>query len=69
MGMIEVNGKKMEWHPGLEFREIYTFLGYTISSPLVSVRVNGRLVKKSDRAGYAIPDEAVVSIINILRGG
>ena len=67
--MVRVNGREMEWHPGLEFQEIYSFLGYTIHSPLVIVRVNGKLVKKTDREGFEIPDNGAVSVLNILRGG
>jgi sulfur carrier protein ThiS len=59
----------MEWHDKISFPEIYRFLGYTISEPVVNVIVNGELVRKSDRDGYSIPDGAEIKIVNILSGG
>ena len=67
--MILVNGKRMEWHMGLTFPEIYSFLGYTISSPPVLVKVNGHTVKRKEREGFTIPDGAEITVTGTLRGG
>ena len=67
--MIYVNGKKMDWHRRIKFSEIFTFLGYTISKPLVITRVNGKLVRKQERKDYLIPDNSVIEVLNLLRGG
>ncbi len=67
--MITVNGKPVPWHDNLTFDELYRHLGYTISSPMVTTVVNGKLISKSLREGYSIPDGAEVKIINILKGG
>jgi thiamine biosynthesis protein ThiS len=67
--MIFVNGKPMEWHDKISFREIYRSLGYTISDPVVNVVVNGELVKKSERAGFVIPDGSEIKVVSILSGG
>jgi len=68
-GMITVNGKSRQWEKELNFSEIYDFLGYTLKEPIVTVKVNGRLVPKEDRENYSIPDGAIIEITNILRGG
>ena len=67
--MIQVNGKEMAWHEGINFQEIYAFLGYTISRPPVLVKVNGRTVRRKDRDSYSIPDGAEISVTGTLRGG
>ncbi len=67
--MITVNGKQMEWRSDLSFSDIYTFLGYTIRSPKVITRVNGEIVKRSEREGFQIPDGADIEVVNILCGG
>lgn len=67
--MIRVNGKELEWHEGLAFEDLYQALGYTIKTPRVIIRVNGETVKKNQRDGFAIPDNADIEIINALCGG
>ncbi|MFW5747640.1 MAG: sulfur carrier protein ThiS [bacterium] len=64
-----MNGRTIPWHEGITFPEIYAALGYTLSEPLVVVRVNGTLVDKGKREGFSIPDGADIEIINKLRGG
>lgn len=67
--MLTVNGKPVKWREDISFSEIYSAIGYTISNPRVIVRVNGINVPKSDRAGFCIPDEAEIEVINTLCGG
>jgi thiamine biosynthesis protein ThiS len=67
--MIDVNGKPMEWQEDLSFDEIYRFLGYNLKKPLVVIKVNGEIIKKSEREHFSIPDKAVIEVKNILRGG
>lgn len=67
--VLRVNGKTIPWHEGMTFPEIFAALGYTLSDPLVTVRVNGRRVDKGERDDFRIPDGASVEIINKLRGG
>ena len=67
--MVSINGREAKWHPQMNFSEIFTFLGYTISRPLVITRVNGKLVRKHDRHDYDIPDNSKIEVLNLLRGG
>ncbi len=59
----------MPWHEGITFREIYAFLGYTISRPPVLVKVNGHTVRRKERDEYSIPDGAEITVTGTLRGG
>lgn len=67
--MLKVNDQELEWREGLTFRDILKFLGYRDESPLVVTRVNGILVKALDRNSCRIPDESIISVLNILQGG
>jgi thiamine biosynthesis protein ThiS len=67
--MIRVNEKLMDWQEGLSFDLLLRRLGYTIKNPPILVRVNGQLVKKTEREDFVIPDGAVIEIKTILRGG
>lgn len=67
--MILVNEKKMQWHKGITFQEIYAFLGYTISRPPVLVKVNGHTIQRNERDSYSIPDGAEITVTGTLRGG
>lgn len=67
--MITVNGKRMEWHEGITFEEIYRFLGYTISNPPVLVKVDGNTIRKGERESFKIPDGAEITVAGTLRGG
>jgi thiamine biosynthesis protein ThiS len=67
--MIDINGKPMEWKEDLTFDEIYRFLGYNLKKPLVVIKVNGEIIKKSERENFSIPDKAAIEVKNILRGG
>ncbi len=67
--MIKVNGKPMEWHEGITFRELYSRLGFKLSSPPVIVRVDGKTIKKRNRDVFEIKDGSEIEIISALRGG
>ncbi len=67
--MVYVNNKEMEWREDLSFDEILEFLGYRIKSVPVVIRVNNRIVRKAERDGYKIPDNAKVEVIKALGGG
>lgn len=65
--MINVNGEKMSWHPGLTVEEILKSLDEKIS--IVVVKVNGKPILKKEYSSYKIPDGAEVYTIDIIAGG
>ena len=66
---IIVNNRKMEWDEEMTFPDIFRFLGYKITSPVVVTRVNGQLIKKDQRDNFRFQNGAVVTVLNFLRGG
>jgi thiamine biosynthesis protein ThiS len=67
--MIKVNGKELKWYQGITFSEVYKTVGYTIRNPRVLIRVNGKPLRKNERAHYIISDGDEIEIINTLCGG
>jgi len=59
----------MEWRRDLTFQDIYLFLGNILPDPVVMVKVNGKVVQRTERTGYSIPDNGEIEVLNILRGG
>ena len=66
---IIVNSREMEWDENMTFPDIFRFLGYKITSPVVVTRVNGQLIKKHQRDKFRIPNCADITVLNLLRGG
>jgi sulfur carrier protein len=64
---IEVNGKPVKWVEN----ETVTMLLKRIkhSFPLVVVKINGNILSKEDFNTTYIPDQAQVTIIEIVSGG
>ncbi len=67
--MVYVNNREMEWRENLSFDDVLEFLGYKIKSVPVVIRVNGKIVRKGEREGYRIPDNARIEVIKALGGG
>ncbi len=66
---IIVNNREMEWYEEITFQDIFRFLGYKITSPVVVTQVNGQLIKKSQRDKFRFPNGADVTVLNYLSGG
>ena len=65
--MITAKGKELSWHEGLTVQDVLETLGYAF--PLVIVRVNGELVKKSRWTEFAVPDGASIDVQPVVAGG
>ena len=65
--MINVNGKKMAWAPGLTVDDILKKIDNKF--PIIVVKVNGRHISKKDYDSYKVPDNSEVYIIDIIAGG
>jgi sulfur carrier protein len=65
--MITAKGKQLDWHEGMTVKEILDALGYTF--PLVLVRVDGELVKKSQWTELSVPDGASIDVQPVVAGG
>lgn len=65
--MITAKGKELAWHEGMTVQDVLEALGYAF--PLVLVRVNGEVVKKSQWKAFAVPDGASVEVQPVVAGG
>lgn len=65
--MITAKGEQLDWHPGISVQDVLDALGYRF--PLVMVRVDGQLVKKSQWKTFAVPDGASVEVRPVVAGG
>jgi len=65
--MITAKGKELVWREGMTVKEVLDALGYTF--PLVMVRVNGELVKKSQWTEFSVPDGASIDVQPVVAGG
>ena len=65
--MITVNGSPHPWHDGMTVRKILEEKRYTF--PLLVVRIDGRLVPRSDYGETTVPDGADVDVMHLMSGG
>jgi len=65
--MILVNGEKFPWYEGITVRDVIREKNYIF--PLLVVRINGELVRRSEYDSATIPDNASLDIIHLISGG
>ena len=65
--MITAKGKQLDWRPGMCVQDVLDELGYRF--PLVMVKIDGQLVKKSQWKSFAVPDGACVDVRPVVAGG
>jgi len=65
--MILVNGEEFAWFEGITVRDVIREKNYIF--PLLVVRINGRLIRRSDYDSATIPDNANLDIIHLISGG
>lgn len=63
----EVNGKPVKWVENETVTMLLKRIKY--SFPLVVVKINGNIVSKEDFNTTYIPDQAQITIIDIISGG
>ena len=64
---IEVNGKVLEWIENETIRELLDRMQY--SFPLVTVKINHRIVPRTDFSEVVVPDGATIAVIHMMSGG
>jgi sulfur carrier protein len=65
--MIVVNGERMEWHEGMTVADILKARNYVFR--MISVQLNGRIVKRGTYADAVVPDGAAIEVIHMMSGG
>jgi len=66
MGII-VNQEARDWVEGETVAQLLLRMKYTY--PLVAVRIDGRLVSKSEYEKQTIPDNSRVEVVHLMSGG
>ena len=65
--MIRVNGESVEWHRGMTVSDVLRLLNYRF--PLLIVRIDGRLVSRSDYGTTEVADGISMDAIHMISGG
>ncbi len=66
--MIIINNRdKLDWHEGMTVEDVLNAMKYTFH--MITVTVNGELVKKIDYDTHQVPDNASVSVFHLAHGG
>lgn len=67
--MILVNDKSFEWFEKMDIYNLLKTMGYTLRKPAVLIKVNSEVVKRSKWDDFIIPENAEITVVNLLRGG
>ena len=67
--MIVINDKSYDWFDNMGIFDLLIAMGYTLKKPAVLIKVNDQLVKKSNWDNFLIPENAEITVVNLLRGG
>jgi thiamine biosynthesis protein ThiS len=64
---ITVNGRRVDWEPGMTVQRVLRVMNYTFR--MLVVKVDGRLVRREDYAESQVPPDADVKVIHLVAGG
>jgi thiazole synthase/sulfur carrier protein len=64
---ITINGNKVDWQERMTVRDALKLMNYTF--PMLVIKVNGKLIPKSDYDSTHIPVGADVMVIHLISGG
>ena len=64
---IEVNGRKVYWVENETVKELLKRVKYTF--PLVVVKINNKVIPRSDFSEVIVPDNSKVAVIHMISGG
>jgi thiamine biosynthesis protein ThiS len=64
---IQVNGREIEWLENETIKELLKRMKYTF--PLVVVKINNKVISRTDFLEVIIPDKSKVDIIHMVSGG
>ena len=65
--MIQVNGEPLDHRPGMTVHDVLQARRFLF--PLVIVRIDGRVIPRSEYATTEVPDGAVVEVVHLMSGG
>jgi len=66
--MLLINNRdKVEWREGMTVQDVLDAMGFDYA--LITVTVNGTLVKEEDYTTHAVPDDSKVGVFHLAHGG
>ncbi len=65
--MIEVNSKKIDWVENETVTQLLKRMKYTF--PLVVVKINDKVILRSNFPETLIPDNSKIAVIHMISGG
>ena len=64
---IEVNGKEVKWVEDETVKELLKRVKY--SFPLVVVKINDKVIPRSDFSKVIVPDNSKIAVVHMISGG
>ena len=64
---IEVNSRDIEWVKNETVKDFLKRMKYTF--PLIIVKINDKVIPKSDYSNVFIPDNSKIAVIHMISGG
>ena len=64
---IEVNDRKIEWIENETVKDLLKRMRYTF--PLVVVKINDKVVPRSNFPDFIVPDNSKIAVIHMISGG
>jgi len=64
---IKVNGKEVKWIKDETVKELLKRVKYTF--PLVVVKINDKVIPRSDFSEVVVPNNSKVSVVHMISGG
>jgi thiamine biosynthesis protein ThiS len=64
---IEVNGRNVEWVENESVKDLLKRMKYTF--PLVVVKINNKLIPRTDFSDIIVPDNSKIAVIHMISGG
>ena len=67
--MIHVNEKSFDWFKNMSVYDLFTVMGYKLKNPAVLLTVDDTIIRRSQWDVFHIPENAKITVLNLLRGG
>ena len=64
---IEVNTRKIDWEENETIKQLLKRMKYTF--PLVVVKINKKVILRSDYSKVIVPDNSKIDVIHMICGG
>jgi thiamine biosynthesis protein ThiS len=67
--MILVNENSLEWFNNMSVFDLFKKMKYKLNKPSVLIKVNEEIIRSCNWDKFQIPDNSVITVVNLLRGG